>query len=159
MASVSGTYSFLDVLASFAGPGASGGFDIQGMGIAAEGIKVTMNGDQDIMSIGAAGDGMHSLSASKAGRISITLLKTGPGNALLNALFNYQRQSSAYWGQNQMSVRNPVTGDSVVAQAGAFVKRPDVIYDVAGPMMVWEFNFVEIDTTLGNSYQNIAVIV
>ena len=158
MAIISGTYSFIDVIASFAGPGATGGFDLKGSGIASEGIKVTMNGDADAMSIGAGGDGMHSLSASKAGRITITLLKAGPGNALLSALFNYQSSSSAYWGQNQISLKNPVTGDSVVAQAGAFVKIPDVVYDVAGPMLVWEFNFVEIDTILGNGYQNISVL-
>ena len=154
---ISGTYSFIDVVASFKGPGASGGFDLSGAGVASEAIKVSMNGDADAMTIGAAGDGMHSLNASKAGRITITMLKTAPGNALLSAMYNYQMMSSAFWGQNQFSIKNPVTGDSVSAQAGAFVKRPDVVYDAAGPMLVWDFNFVEIDTILGNGYAPIPI--
>ena len=156
--SVSGTYSFLNTLVAMSGPGALSGFDLTGAGFASEAIKVTMNGDADAMTIGAAGDGMHSLSASQAGRVTISLLKTGPGNALLSALYNYQKQSAVYWGQNNLNIRNPVSGDAVTCVAGAFVKHADVGYDVAGPLLVWEFNFVEVVTILGNGYQYIREI-
>lgn len=153
---VSGTYSFLDVLASMSGPG--GSFDIKGMGIAAEGIRFSYTTDKDIMTVGAGGAGMHSLRAGNEGTVTISLLKIAPGNALLNQLYNYQKQSSAYWGQLQLSAANPVSGDSITCLNGGFRKAPDVVYDVAGPVMVWEFHFVQIEEILGNGFQNTGLL-
>ena len=148
---ISGTYSFQDVQASIVAPSAT--FDIKSAGVAPEGIRVAMLADKDTMTIGAAGDGMHSLSASKAGRVQITLLKTAPGNAMLNALYRYQSLSAATWGLIQLSIMNPVTGDSVTAAGGAFVKQSDLGYAAEGGFNVWAFNFVDIDEVLGNGFQ------
>ena len=63
------SYSFLDVQASIAGPG--GNFPLSGdrVGIAQEGITVTATGDKNVMTIGADGAAMHSLSADQSGTI------------------------------------------------------------------------------------------
>ena len=148
---ISGTYSFLDVQAAFVGGGFS--FDLKGSGLGSEGIKITMNDDKDAMVIGAAGDGMHSLRASRSGRVTITLLKTGPGNAMMNQVYNYESLSSAFWGQNQITITNPVSGDNITCQDGAFLKQPEITYSTDGAMNVWEFNFVQIDQILGNNFQ------
>jgi hypothetical protein len=153
---ISGTYSFLDVLASMTGPG--GSFDIRGMGVAAEGIRISYSSDKDTMTIGAGGAGQHSLRAGQEATVTISLLKTAPGNALMNQIYNYQKQSAAYWGQNQLTINNPVSGDKVSCYNGAFSKAPDLIYDTAGPVQVWAFHFVQVEETLGNGYQNSALI-
>lgn len=148
----SGVYSFLDVQASIKGPG--GDFDISSGGVSDESIRITMAADKNAMVIGANGAGMHSLKATKAGRITISLLKTGTGNAQMNVLYRYQSQSSAYWGQNILKVTNPVSGDDIVAVAGAFIKQSDLGYSSEGGLNVWAFDFVEIDQVLGNGLQN-----
>ena len=148
---VSGTYSFLDVTAAWVGPG--GSFTLEGTGLAKEGITIVASEDKGSMTIGAGGDGMHSLKATRAGRVTVRLLKTGPGNALLGALYNFQSQSSSQWGQNQLTINNPVSGDNITCQAGAFVKEADVAYADEGGIMEWAFNFVQIDKILGNGFK------
>lgn len=147
----SGVYSFIDVVASIAGPG--GSFDIASSGLSDEGARIAMTGDKNTMTVGANGDGMHSLHASNSGRVTVSLLKTGIGNAQLNQLYNYQKTSSANWGQNVLTLTNPVTGDSVTCTAGAFVKQSDLGYGTEGGMNTWAFDFVDIDEILGNGYQ------
>ena len=148
---LSTTYSFIDVQAALSSATAS--IVMSENGIAREGIRVTMLEEKDRMQIGADGTGMHSLNASNAGRITVALLKESPVNAQLSTLYNYQSVSAANWGGIQISITNPVTGDNITAIQGAFAKRPDVIYDVDGQMISWEFNFISIQTILGNGYQ------
>ena len=145
-----GVYSFLDVQASLSGPG--GSIDIASAGLADEGISVVMVSDKNVMTIGANGDGMHSLKASRGGQVTITLLKTATGNALLNRLYRYQSQSSAYWGQNILTVTNPITGDVATATGGAFRKQADLAYRTEGGYNVWSFDFIAIDEVLGDSF-------
>ena len=149
---VSGTYSFLDVVAAWTDLAGGGSFTLEGSGLSAEGITVVGAEDKSTMVIGCGGDGMHSLKATKAARVTLRLLKTGRGNALLGSLYNYQSASSALWGQNQLTVTNPVTGDKVTCTDGAFVKEADVAYAVEGGIMEWQFNFVACDKVLGNGY-------
>ena len=148
-APLSATYSFQDVQAGIVAPSAT--FDLKSAGVSAEGIRVAMLADKDTMTIGANGDGMHSLAASKAGRIQVSLLKTAPGNAMLNSLYRYQSLSAATWGQIQLTVSNPVSGDSITARGGAFQKQSDLGYMTEGNLNVWAFNFVDIDETLGKT--------
>ena len=148
---LSATYSFIDVQAALTSPTAS--IIMSENGIAREGIRISMLEEKDRMQIGADGTGMHSLNASNAGRITVSLLKESPVNAQLSTLYNYQKMTAANWGNIQISVTNPVTGDNITAIEGAFAKRPDIIYDVDGPMIAWEFNFVSIEEILGNGYQ------
>jgi hypothetical protein len=146
-----GTYSFLDVNASISGPG--GTFSLSGAGLSDEGITVAPATDKNVMSIGANGDGMHSLRATTAVRLTVSLLKTGNGNAQLNALYRSQSMSSAYWGQNTITVTNPVTGDVIICTGCAFVKQTDLGYRSEGGSNVWAFDCIASEQILGDSYQ------
>ena len=148
----SGVYSFIDVQATFTGPG--GTFDIASAGVAEEAIRLDMVADKNVMTIGANGDGMHSLRASKSGRVTLQLLKTAPANALLSQVYDFQSSSSANWGQNQITITNPVTGDNITCQEGAFVRQSPIGYAVEGGINTWVFEFIAIDEILGNGYQN-----
>ena len=147
----SGAYSFLDVNVAITGPGIQA--NLSDPGFSGEGIKVSMIEEKDTLVVGAGGDGMHSMRASKAARATISLLKTGPGNALLSQAYNYQATSAAYWGQNIVTITNPVSGDVVTLQGGAFVKQPEIVNATEANVMEWEFNFTQCDMLLGNGYQ------
>jgi Protein of unknown function (DUF3277) len=155
-APISGSYSFLNVSAAISGPG--GSFSISAAGVSDGGIRIAMEGDKDRMTIGAGGAGMHSLIASNAGRITVSLLKTAPGNAQMNQLYRHQKSSAAYWGQNVITINNPVTGDAITCTDCSFVKQPDVVYTPEGGMMEWAFNSVDIDEVLGNTFQNTGIL-
>jgi hypothetical protein len=77
------------------------------------------------MTIGADGEGMHSLHAGKSGTITVTLLKTSPVNKKLSLMYNAQSQSSSTWGNNVIVVRNKASGDIATARGVAFQKQPD----------------------------------
>ncbi|CAK8739195.1 hypothetical protein SODG_007529 [Sodalis praecaptivus] len=64
------------------------------------------------MTLGADGEGMHSLHAGKSGTITINLLKTLPVNKKLMLAYNAQSQSSSVWGNNVFVVRNHASGIS-----------------------------------------------
>jgi hypothetical protein len=145
---ISGAYSFLDVLAAMVGPG--GSYDVAGMGLAEEAIIIAAEADKDVLTIGAGGAGMHSLRSSKAGRVTIRLLKTGLGNALLSQSYAFQSASSQNWGQNQLTISNPVSLDNITCLNGAFVKHADVTYGAVGGLMEWTFAFTQIDRIMGN---------
>lgn len=148
---VSGVYSFLDVQASFSGNG--GSFDIASSGVSDEAIRITLAASKNTMIIGANGDGMHSLKATRAVRITISLLKTGRGNALMNQMYETQAISSAYWGNNMLVVTNPVSGDVVTASGGAFDKHTDIGYSTEAGLNVWAMDFVNASIVLGNGLQ------
>lgn len=143
------TYSFLDVQASITGPG--GSFQIgSGAGAAEEGITVADTEDRNTMTIGADGEGMHSLHAGKSGSVTVRLLKTSPVNAQLEALFNSQSQSSAAWGQNVITINDIARGDVITCRQVAFTKRPDLVYAKAGNANEWTFSAIKIDRVLGS---------
>jgi hypothetical protein len=147
-----GAYSFLDVNASISGPG--GSFSIKDAGLSDEGISVSQTSDKNTMMVGAAGDGMHSLRASTAVRVTISLLKTGIGNAQLNELYRHQMTSSAYWGQNTITITNAVTGDSIMLTGCAFVKQTDLGYKTEGGLNVWAFDCIASQQILGDAFQS-----
>ncbi|MCE6957462.1 DUF3277 family protein, partial [Acinetobacter baumannii] len=71
------TYSFMDTQCTLASD--DGVIDLgYGAGVADEGITIAMAGDANTMTIGADGEGMHSLSANKSGTVTVRLLKTSP---------------------------------------------------------------------------------
>lgn len=142
------TYSFANVVAAIQGPGGSISLG-NGAGPSEEGITVTMTEDKNTMTIGADGSGMHSLHAGKSGTITVRLLKTSPTNALLMEMYNFQTASSANHGQNVISVRDPVRGDSVQASQCAFRKAPDLNYAKDGGTNEWGFDCIYIDEKLG----------
>lgn len=152
-----GTYSFLDVQATISGPG--GMADIKSSGVSEEGITITQVSPKDVMTIGAAGNGMHTLVGTDAARVEVSMLKTAPGNSVFNTLYNFGKQSSANWGQLQFTVQNPVTGDSITLLGGAFEKQADVRYAGQQTLMVWPMLFISRDDILGNGGNPRALIV
>ncbi len=141
-------YSFADIVCSLTGPG--GSVILSEGGLADEGITIAMTDDKTSMVTGADGSGMFSLHAAKSGRVTIRLLKNSPLNRVLMDLYNYQQTSSAYTGQNVLTLSNPQWGDDYQCQAGAFVKLPDNVNAKEGGTMEWPMNFIYIDAKLGD---------
>jgi len=142
------TYSFLDVQASIVGPG--GSFSIgAGSGSSEEGITLEPSEDLNTMTIGADGKGMHSLHASRGGKVVVRLLKTSPTNALLDQMMELQRTSGALHGQNVISVANFATGDVTTCSQAAFAKQPTVSYKKEADMIEWHFDAISMIMMLG----------
>ncbi|GAA5786139.1 phage structural protein [Chitiniphilus shinanonensis] len=141
-------YSFLNVTCTLVGPG--GVIDL-GAGAASseEGITITATGDKNQMTVGADGQVMHSLRADKSGVVTVRLLKTSPKNSQLMALYDAQAATSALWGQNVITVTNPVAGDSTACRACAFKKTPDLNYKTTADTVEWTFDAGFIDKVLG----------
>lgn len=145
---MSNTYSFTDTQAAIVGPG--GNFNIgTGSGSADEGITVEMAEDKNTLTIGADGVGMNSLHASKAGKITVRLLKTSPVNAQLSAMYATQTASSVLHGQNVITLKNAALGDSITGVGCAFKRFPTLGYGKDGAMNVWEFDVAELNIALG----------
>lgn len=150
------TYSFLDVQCAIVGPGIATGINLGGTGVADEGITISMAEDKNTMTLGADGGGMHSLHASNAGRVTIRLLKTNPLNFLLSAAYNYQKATAGQWGQNTISIRNPVRGDIAVAGDAAFIRQPDFVNSKDGGIVEWAFDAIFVQEIMGNGTPNAA---
>ncbi|WP_435927462.1 phage structural protein [Dryocola sp. BD613] len=143
-----GTYSFMDVTASFAGP--TGIIDLgAGSANAEEGITVSLANAKNTMTIGIDGEVMQSMSPDKSGTITVTLMKTSPANKKLSQAYNAQTLSSATWGRNAIVIRNTSSGDSVTANAVAFQKLPDNKNGKEGGSVAWVFDCGKIDQVLG----------
>jgi len=141
------TYSFLNFNASLIGPGGAISLG-SGTGISEEGFSVEFTEEADNMKIGADGTPMHSLNASKAGKLTIRLQKTSPTNALLSAMYNFQRTSSANWGQNIFTASDTIRGDVYTCQLVAFTKFPKNDYAKEAGNIEWEFNAGIVDPAL-----------
>jgi len=145
---MSATYSFLDVHAAIVGVG--GSFSLgSGAGAAKEGITITQTEDIDTMTIGADGQGMHTLHADKSGKVTVRLLKTSPTNALLSAMVAFQRTSGANHGNNTITIVNSTTGDAITCEQCAFSRIPDITYAQEADVIQWVFNSVTINVGLG----------
>lgn len=142
------TYSFKDVHATIQGVGGSINLGY-GAGIAEEGITIEPAEDKNIMTIGADGQGMHSLVSSEAAKVTVRLLKTSPVNAQLQAMFNLQADSSLAHGKNTITVRDIARGDSITMTGVAFRSRPSVTYAKEGGTIEWGFDAIRISATLG----------
>lgn len=141
------TYSFLDVHAALVGPGGSINLGA-GAATTEEGITTEYKDDKNIQSTGADGAVMNSLNASKSGTLIVRLLKTSPVNQQLSQMYNLQSQSSATWGLNVISIKNPTSGDSITATYAAFKKHSPVTYDKDGRHNEWAFDCM-LDMSLG----------
>lgn len=141
-------YSFKSIVAGLVGPGAVINLG-DGASVAEEGLEVTAAGDKSAMTIGADGDGFHSLYGDRSGVVAVTLLKTSPMNAVLSAAYALQTSNPASHGQNTISIVDKLRGDVVVAQQCAFKKAPDLKYAKDGGFVRWEFDAIKIDRTLG----------
>jgi len=143
-----GAYSFADVNIAITGPFINA--SLSKPGVSNEGAVVRMDGEKNRKTVGAGGSWMQSLIVAQSGRVRLSLLKTGVGNSILSAAYNSQKSSAAYWGQNLITINNPVSLDNVTAQGGAFLKLPDVTYSADGTaLMEWEFDCGLIEMLLG----------
>lgn len=144
-----GTYSFLDTNAAINGPGGSINLG-QGAAVAEEGISITPIEPIDTLTIGAGGEGMHSLHANRAAKVTVRLLKTSPVNQKLAQMYAFQTASAANHGQNTFSLSNSHLGDVVACTQAAFEKAPDLTYAKEGGMNEWTFLAVAADRVLGS---------
>ena len=142
------TYSFQDVTAALVGVGGSINL-ASGAAAAEEGITIEAAEDKNVMTIGADGNGMHSLVANESSTVTVRLLKTSPVNAQLQLMYNLQTLSSLTHGKNVITVRDVVRGDSIVLTSVAFKKRPAINYAKEGGMMEWTFDAIKTTTILG----------
>lgn len=143
------TWSFMDTNATFVSD--DGTIDLgYGAAVAEEGITVAMLDNKNSMTIGADGEGMHSLHASRAGTITVRLLKTSPANAKLMNVYNVQQQSAKKWGRNSFTLNNDAAGDNVTGHKLAFQKVPDYTAAKDGQTVDWVFDAIKIDMKLGS---------
>ncbi len=141
-------YSFLNVVATIAGPG--GIINLAaGAAVAEEGITIEPVEDKNVMTIGADGKGQHSLVASDAVTVTVRLLKTAPANAALMLMYDLQSASSSAWGQNVFSIADVARLDATVIQSAAFKKKPTITYAKEGGMMEWTFDGISGISILG----------
>lgn len=141
-------YSFLNIVAAIAGPGAAFNLGV-GAAVAEEGITIAPTEDKNSMIIGADGKGQHTLIASNGGVITLRYLKTSPVNGLLQLAYDLQSASSALWGQNLITVADPARLELTTCQSCAFKKKPEIVYDKSGPMLEWTFDSIAINSILG----------
>ena len=145
-----GTYSFLDVVATLTGPGAAAVPLGNGAGIHDDGITVEFEEDQNTMTTGADGTVMNALKATRRGHCIVRVMKTSPTNAFLSLLFNFQKQSSANWGQNLIVVSDLVRGDLYRCALAAFAKYPSITWSKEGMVLnEWRFHVGDIEPLLG----------
>lgn len=143
------TYSFLNTVATISGPGAPLVNMGAGAAVAEEGITIEATEDKNVMTIGADGQGQHSLVSSNACTVTVRLLKTSPTNAALGIMYDVQSASSALWGQNVLNVVNTGTGDATIIQSAAFKKKPTITYAKEGGIMEWTFDGIAANTVFG----------
>lgn len=143
-----GTYSIGDLQGTITGPG---GTVTIGNGAALEegGIDAEYTEDKNSMHIGADGEVMNVLNKGMGGRIIVRLLKTSSVNALLGAMFNFQRSSSANWGTNVITLVDVVRGDFISGKVAAFKKGAALGYTKAGKNNEWEFDVGKLHIIYG----------
>lgn len=143
------TYSFGDVFATLSGPGAPAIILGSDAGVAEEGITVEMEEDKNKMTGGSDGSVMHSLREGNRGKMTVRLLLTSPVNGFLNLAYNFQKASSATWGQNTMVVTNLSGGDVHIGQQVSFTKLPRTVYSKDGEMREWVFDVGFLEQQMG----------
>jgi hypothetical protein len=143
------TYSFLDNLVAISGPNGNFNLGGPGSGNSEGGISITMVEDKNTMTIGAGGEGMHSLHAGRGATITTRFLKTSPQNGLLSAMYAADTADGSTHGLNTISIRDLARGDTIVCQQVAFKKFADVTYAKDGGEMTWAFDAIKVDFTLG----------
>lgn len=142
------TYSFQDITATIVGIG--GSFQLAaGAGSAEEGLTAAPIEDKNFMTIGAGGEGTHSLSANRSRIITVRLLKTSQVNAQLQNMYNLQTASAVTHGKNTITLRDVARGDFLVFAEVAFAREPDLVYAKESGNNEWLFHAIESFTKLG----------
>jgi hypothetical protein len=141
-------YSFTDVHATIVGPG---GTAILGndAGPAEEGISIEATEENDTMMIGGDGSVAHSQHASKAGKITVRLLKNSPMNAVLRQMYNFQKRSSVFHGKNTLVITNLANAQIYSCTGVAFARMPPDAFAKTANVIDWEFNASRIEPDSG----------
>jgi hypothetical protein len=142
------TYSFQDVAAAITGPGMNISIGA-GQGNAEGGFTVTYTEDKNTMTIGADGEGMHSLHAGKSGQITVRFLKVAPVCSALSIAYAAQTSSASLHGQNLIIINDLARGDVITGRGAAFRKFPQNEYAKDGNVLEWIFDCIKIDSLLG----------
>lgn len=142
------TYSFLDVNATLVGPGGSVNLGASAA-VSEEGITIEAIEDKSILTIGAGGQGMHSLVANESSTVTIRLLKTSPTNTVLQNMYNFQTVSSVRHGRNVIVITDLGRGDVITLSGTAFKRAPTITYAKEGGMMEWAFDAISTVRVLG----------
>jgi hypothetical protein len=119
-----------------------------GAAIADEGITFAMAGDKNTMTVGADGEGMHSLHADNSGQVTVRLLKTSPTNAKLMNIYNAQKASPKNGAKTQSHLTMQVQVITI-RQKCAFKKAPDYTNAKDGSTVEWVFDSIKVDMKLG----------
>jgi hypothetical protein len=136
-------------MVSISGP--NGSFSMgPGTAPAKEGLEIAKVENKNTMLIAADGQGMHSLHAGEAGTLTFRFIKTSPTNQKLSNLYNSDRQSSALWGQNVISVLDIARGDNITASGCAFQRHTPVRYAEDGDVLEWIFDAIQVNEQLGS---------
>ena len=142
------TYSFMDTQCTLTS--AEGVVDLgYGAAIADDAITFAMAGDKNTMTVGADGEGMHSLHADNSGQVTVRLLKTSPANAKLMNIYIAQKASPKKWGKNTITLNHAGSGDNHTASKCAFKKAPDYTNAKDGSTVEWVFDSIKVDMKLG----------
>ena len=143
------SYSFLDTNFTLTGPGIS--VNIGGPGSAASegGITVTPDGTKNVVHKGADGSALHNLIGSRVAKVTVSLLRSSPFNALLQQAFNFQTLSGATHGRMHGSITNWAIGDTHELEGVAFAKSPDDAYKTESSEVVWEFDVGSVVSVRG----------
>lgn len=153
---VAGAYDFLANQLTITGPG--GSFLIAGPDTASaeEGFTIEMANEQNVATDGADGSVMMSKMATRRARLTVRLQKTSPVNAQLNALYIFQRSSSANWALNVITHRDVWRGDNNNMTQCAFARHPSVVYAARGNTNEWVFDVGIWDPLLGSGQTNVS---
>lgn len=144
------TYAFQDVTATLNSP--YGTFTISGPETAAaeEAITITWGEESNTQTIGADGSVMNSMHSARAGTVVFRLLKTSPLNEKLQQCFHYEHMSSALWGTDTITIKNPARGDEYTLLGCAWVRIPTNTYAKVGNTLEYEMHVAIIDSRLGS---------
>jgi len=132
------SYSFLNIVGAITGPGGATPIGV-GSANADGGIKTSMKEEKNLAKVSADGSVMQVLRGGNLGRITVHVQKTSPINAILSAMYNFQRNNAAGWGTNAITFNDIARGDVVSGSSMAFVKFPDVGWDKDASDIEWEF--------------------
>ena len=139
-------YCFEDVTFAVTGPNNLNAF---ATGEAEEGFTIEFEGNKNTMTVGAAGDVMHSLRSGQPGRLTLRLLKTSSFNKTLSDNWTYQTSSAANHGQMTWVVVDVARGDNWVCSGCAFGNHANGAYAQVGNVQEWVIDVGRITPKLG----------
>lgn len=136
------TYSFDNVTANL---NFAGVIPIEVTGKGAGSIDINMATEKTAHDVAADGAVMISKIPGNNGTISISIQQSSPTHKLLLLWYNYLLAASAtQWASNSITIRDNVTGVSIIATGVSPQKRADKSYQAQGQRVNWNFMAADI---------------